>query len=55
MYIVTGGLDVDSRYILSTEVMSASDSTWSYVGNLPIAAYGMSGISFNNKIFITGT
>ena len=55
MYIVTGGLDVDSRYILSTEVVSASDSTWSYVGNLPIAAYGMSGISVNKQIFITGT
>ena len=53
MYLVTGGYNGDS--IISTEVMSASGSSWSYVGNLPKAAHGMSGISVNNQIFVTGT
>ena len=49
MYLVTGGIGV-----ISTEVMSALGSSWSYVGNLPIAAYGMGVISVNNQIFVTG-
>ena len=53
MYLVTGGYNGGD--IISTEVMSASGSTWSYVGNLPRAAYGMRGISVNNQIFVTGT
>ena len=52
MYLVTGGLD--RNYIISTEVMSATGSSWSYVGNLPRAACGMVGISVNNEIFVTG-
>merc|ERR1719342_514219 len=52
IYLVTGGYN--GRNIISTEVMSASESTWSYVGNLPIAAYIMRGISVNNHIFLTG-
>ena len=50
MYLVTGGLSVTS-----TEVMSASGSSWTFVGNLPKAAFGMSGVSVNNQIFVTGT
>ena len=52
MYLVTGGFNV--RDIISTEVMSASGSRWSYVGNLPTAANGLRGISVNNQIFVTG-
>ena len=53
IYLVTGGYNVNR--IISTEVMSASGSSWSYVGNLPRAASGMVGISVNNQIFVTGT
>ena len=53
IYLVTGGYNVNR--IISTEVMSASGSSWSYVGNLPRAASGMVGISVNNHIFVTGT
>ena len=52
MYLVTGGFD--RNYIITTEVMSATGSSWSYVGNLPTAACGMVGISVNNEIFVTG-
>ena len=59
MFLVTGGHGmVGSTWLgstVSTEVMSASESTWSYVGNLPKAAYGMSGISVDNQVFVTGT
>ena len=53
MYLVTGGYN--GQNIISTEVMSSSGSSWSYVGNLPLAVRGPSGISVNNKIFVTGT
>ena len=52
MYLVTGG--INGHDIISTEVMSASGSRWSYVGNLPTAADGLRGISVNNQIFVTG-
>ena len=59
MFLVTGGHGmVGSTWLgstVSTEVMSASESTWSYVGNLPRKAFGMSEISVNNQIFVIGT
>merc|ERR1719342_1587185 len=54
MYLVTGGVSSTGHNIISTEVMSSLGSSWTYVGNLPNAAYGLSGISVNNQIFITG-
>ena len=54
MYLVTGGRDGNHKSIISTEVMSATGSTWSFVGHLPKAAFGMSGVSVNNQIFVTG-
>ena len=53
MYLVTGGFN--SGTIISTEVMSATGSNWSFVGNLPRATFGLRGISVNNQIFVTGT
>ena len=53
MYLVTGGYA--QQDIISTEVMSASGSSWAYVGNLPKAVHSLSGISVNNQIFVTGT
>jgi len=52
IYLVTGGYN--GKKIISTEVLSATGTSWSNVGNLPMAAYGMSGISVNNHIFVTG-
>jgi len=49
MYLVTGGVS-----LTSTEIMSSSGSSWSYVGNLPLATYGMGVISVNNQIFVIG-
>ena len=53
IYLVTGGYN--GKRIISTEVMSATGSSWSYVGNLPLAVRAPSGISVNNQIFVTGT
>ena len=53
IYLVTGGYN-GKKNIVSTEVMSSSGSSWSYVGNLPTAADGLRGISVNNQIFVTG-
>ena len=53
MYLVTGGYN--GKNIISTEIMSASGTNWSYVGNLPRPSNGLSGISVNNQIFVTGT
>merc|ERR1719342_768573 len=52
IYLVTGGYN--GKNIVSTEVMSSSGSSWSYVGNLPLAVYGMGVISVNNQIFVIG-
>ena len=60
MYIVTGGatygLGINRKNIISTEVMTASESSWGwkYVGKLPTAALGITGISVNNQFFVTG-
>ena len=54
MYLVTGGLGVDAKSILTTEVMSAAGSTWSNVGNLPRATSYIKGITLNNQLFLTG-
>ena len=53
IYLVAGGYN--GQNIISTEVMSSSGSSWSYVGNLPLAVRAPSGISIKNQIFVTGT
>ena len=55
MYIITGGINGNSKRTVSTEVMSSLGSTWTFVGNLPRATFGLRGISVNNQIFVTGT
>ena len=38
----------------STEVLVHGESTWSYVGNLPLRTRGLSGVSVNNTVMMTG-
>ena len=38
----------------STEVLKDGDSSWTTVGNLPKAVEGIRGVSFNNRIIMTG-
>ena len=54
MYLVTGGINGNSKRTVSTEVMSSSGSTWTFVGNFPRASDSMIGISVNNQMFVTG-
>ena len=52
--LVTGGYNYDDKYLSSTEVLKDGDSSWTTVGNLPKAVNGIRGVSFNNRIFMTG-
>ena len=38
----------------STEILTHGDSKWTDVGPLPLALYGLRGVSINNKIIMTG-
>ena len=52
VFLVTGGLS--NRYLDTTEILVEGDSSWTTVGNLPKAVYGIRGVSFNNRIIMTG-
>ena len=52
VFLVTGGYS--HGYLSSTEVLKDGDSSWTTVGNLPKAADGIRGVSFNNRIIMTG-
>ena len=54
MYLVTGG-HTGSSNIASTEVFHVGDVAWSFVGNLPMATSGLSGVSLGNRLLMTGT
>ena len=49
---MTGGFD-DNR-LSSTEILVSGAISWIYVGNLPLAINGLVGVSFQNKIMMTG-
>ena len=53
VFLVTGGF-YNGKGLSSTEVLKDGDSSWTTVGNLPKAVYGISGVSFNNRIIMTG-
>ena len=54
VFLVTGG-KTSSGNIASTEVLVHGDSSWSYVGDLPVPTRGLRGVSVNNKVIMTGT
>ena len=53
VFLVTGGI-WNVEYFSSIEILKDGDSTWTTVGNLPKAVYGIRGVSFNNRIIMTG-
>ena len=40
--------------ISSTETLVEGASAWKFIGELPVAMYGLRGVSLNNKILIIG-
>ena len=57
MYLVTGGYSgglskVD--LISSTETLVEGASAWAFTGELPVAMYGLRGVSLNNEVFMIG-
>jgi len=54
VYLVSGGTGEEGSKIAFTEILAESAKSWSLVGRLPYARKGLSGISINNQIFMTG-
>ena len=54
VYLVTGGWSgvID---LLSTEILRSGDSAWTDVGSLPSPMSALSGVSWQNKIIMTGS
>jgi len=55
VYLVTGGTDGITGALTSTEILVSGAESWTEVaGQLPKPLMGLSGVSLNNKIFMTG-
>ena len=52
VYIVAGGFNGDR--LSSTETLLDGAGAWSSVGNLPMAMSHLRGLSFQNKVIMTG-
>ena len=39
----------------TTEILVDGDSSWSFVGTLPVAVQGIKAVNINNEIFTVGT
>ena len=57
LLLVTGGATLINGNggirISSTEIYS--DNTWRFAGNLPNTMWGMSAVTFNNRVLVFGT
>ena len=57
MYLVTGGYSggySKTDLMSSTETLVEGASAWTFIGELPVAMYGLRAVSLNNKILIIG-
>ena len=54
VYLVTGGWDSSYNDLSSTEILTDGSQSWSIVGPLPNAVEGLRGVSYNNRIIMTG-
>ena len=52
VFLVTGGYS--NGVLATTEILVEGDASWTTVGNLPKAFYGIRGVSLNNRIIMTG-
>ena len=53
VYLVTGGR-TGSNFLSSTETLEEGAGSWTPAGVLPVALFGLRGVSLNNNIFMTG-
>ena len=54
VYLVTGGRVNSTNKLVSTEILTGGSQSWRIVGPLPYAVHGLRGVSFDNKIIMTG-
>ena len=54
VYLVTGGFNYDKNVLSSTEILISGEDTWVETGKLPTPTALLNGVSFNNKIIMTG-
>ena len=56
IYLVTGGYYSNSNSFIDLTELSVNEGAWqiSPTGNLRQPTFGLRGISFDNKLFITG-
>ena len=54
VYLVTGGWDSSYNDLSSTEILTEGSQSWKVVGPLPYAVRGLRGVSYNNRIIMTG-
>ena len=52
---MTGGYDSGGGQKRSTDIFEEGTTRWGTAGNLPYVRYGIRGVSFNNRIIISGT
>ena len=50
---MTGGYN-SAGETATTETLKTGTDAWTEVGNLPVPMRGLRGVSFNNKIIMTG-
>ena len=50
---MTGG-SISAGETATTETLKTGTDAWTEVGSLPVPMRGLRGVSFNNKIFMTG-
>ena len=53
VFLVTGGHS-NGYFLDTTEILVEGDASWTTVGNLPKAVWGIRGVSLNNRIIMTG-
>ena len=51
---MTGGVYGSFHQLSSTETLVVGEISWTDVGDLPVPLFGMRGVSFQNKVFVTG-
>ena len=52
--IVAGGYDQSHQTLSSSEMFDYSSNEWEVISSLPVAVFGLTGVTLNNKPVMTG-